>query len=90
MRAATTHFINELVASAASTTTSARPGAPDRPGLMIARRCRYFWDTVPMLARDPKHIEDLDTTGPDHGADAAGYGCLRQELAAEVKLVRNW
>lgn len=42
-----------------------------------------------MLARDPKRIEDVDTTGPDHGADAMRYGCLRQELAAQVKLVRE-
>lgn len=65
-------------------------GSPDRPGLLIARRCRYFWDTVPMLARDPRRIEDVDTTGPDHGADAIRYGCLRQELAAQVKLVRHF
>lgn len=64
-------------------------GSPDRPGLYVARRCRYFWDTVPMLARDAKRIEDVDTTGPDHGADAIRYGCLRQELAAGVKLVRE-
>ncbi|GAB3751272.1 hypothetical protein [Lysobacter olei] len=48
--------------------------SPDRPGLCVARRCRYFWDRVPMLARDPKHIEDVDMTGPDHGADAIRYG----------------
>ena len=41
-----------------------------------------------MLARDTKRIEDVDTTGPDHGADAIRYGCLRQELAAEVRLER--
>ncbi|WP_284449001.1 hypothetical protein [Pseudoxanthomonas mexicana] len=64
-------------------------GSPDRPGLYVARRCRYFWDTVPMLARDAECIEDLDTTGPDHGADAIRYGCLRQELAAGVPLVRH-
>ena len=60
-------------------------GKPDRPGLYIARRCRYFWDTVPMLARDAKRVEDVDTTGPDHGADAICYGCLRQEWATELK-----
>lgn len=49
-------------------------GKPDRPGLYIARRCRYLWDTVPMLARDAKRIEDVDTTGPDHGADAVATG----------------
>jgi hypothetical protein len=64
-------------------------GSADRPGLYVARRCRYFWDTVLMLARDAKRIEDVDTTGPDHGADAIRYGCLRQELAAVVKPVRH-
>lgn len=41
--------------------------------------------TVPMLARDAKRIEDVDTTGPDHGADAIRYGCLRTEWATELK-----
>ena len=42
-----------------------------------------------MPARDAKRIKDVDTTGPDHGADAIRYGGLRQELAAGVKLVRH-
>lgn len=54
-------------------------GKPDRPGLYIARHCEYFWDTVPYLARDQKRIEDMETTGPDHAADAVRYGCLRKE-----------
>ena len=54
-------------------------GKPDRPGLYIARHCEYFWDTVPYLARDQKRVEDLETTGPDHAADAVRYGCLRKE-----------
>ncbi len=66
----------------------AHAGSTDRPGLAIARRCRYFWDTVPMLARDVKRIEDVDSSGPDHGADAIRYGCLREEMAPSVKLVR--
>lgn len=49
-------------------------GSPDRPGLYVARRCRYFLGTVPMLARNPKRIEDVGTTGPDHGADAIRTG----------------
>ncbi|HAJ41065.1 MAG TPA: hypothetical protein DCM00_00080, partial [Alcanivorax sp.] len=49
-------------------------GKPDRPGLYIARHCTYFWDTVPYLARDQKRVEDMDTTGPDHAADAVRYG----------------
>ena len=41
-----------------------------------------------MLARDPKRIEDVDTTGPDHGADATRYACLREDFATD--LVVRW
>ena len=49
-------------------------GKPDKPGLYISRHCEYFWQTVPYLGRDPRNAEDLDTRGPDHGADAVRYG----------------
>lgn len=52
-------------------------GKPDLPGLYVSRDCRYFWETVPYLARDQKRVEDLDSSGPDHAADAVRYGCLR-------------
>jgi hypothetical protein len=58
-------------------------GKPDVPGLYIARHCEYFWATVPYLGRDPRKVEDLDSRGPDHAADAARYGCLRE--AQEVQ-----
>jgi hypothetical protein len=53
-------------------------GKPDVPGLYIARHCEYFWATVPYLGRDPRRVEDLDSRGPDHAADAVRYGCLRE------------
>lgn len=46
----------------------------------------FFWETVPTLAGDMKRIEDLDTTGPDHGADAIRYGCLVQRQARRIDL----
>ena len=49
-------------------------GKPDVPGLYIARTCEYFWATVPYLDRDPRRVEDLDSRGPDHAADACRYG----------------
>lgn len=61
-------------------------GDHDRPGLYISRRCQYFWNTVPMLPRDAKKIEDVDSTGPDHGADAVRYGCLQVQWAHQVNL----
>lgn len=51
-------------------------GKPDVPGLYISRTCTYFWETVPYLGRDIKRVEDVDSAGPDHAADAVRYGCL--------------
>jgi hypothetical protein len=59
-------------------------GKPDVPGLYVSRSCSYFWDTVPYLARDDKRVEDLDSTGPDHGADACRYGILRLRRQAVI------
>jgi hypothetical protein len=53
-------------------------GKPDVPGLYVSRACSYFWETVPFLARDEKRVDDVDSSGPDHAADAVRYGCLRQ------------
>ena len=61
-------------------------GKPDVPGLYIPRHCEYFWQTVPYLGRDPKRVEDVDSRGPDHAADAVRYGCLREHYG--VRRVR--
>lgn len=63
-------------------------GKPDQAGLYIARSCEYFWGTVPSLPRDPKRVEDVDSTGPDHGADACRYGCLQSNRRAIVEPLR--
>lgn len=47
-----------------------------KPGLWISERCQYFWKTVPFLERDPTRPEDIISTGPDHGADAARYAVM--------------
>ncbi len=59
-------------------------GKPDVPGLYIARHCEYFWATVPYLGRDPRRVEDLDSRGPDHAADAVRYGCCRQRQSVRL------
>ncbi|MEJ1372723.1 MAG: phage terminase large subunit [Candidatus Sedimenticola sp. (ex Thyasira tokunagai)] len=62
-------------------------GKPDVPGLYISRNCEYFWATVPYLARDPRNAQDLDSRGPDHGADACRYGLLHQGIdTKQIKL----
>lgn len=60
-------------------------GKPDVPGLYISRGCEYFWATVPYLARDQKRVEDVDSNGPDHAADACRYGLLRMRRQATVE-----
>lgn len=64
-------------------------GKPDVPGLYVSRSCEYFWQTVPTLARDQKRVEDLDSSGPDHGADAMRYGLLRMRNTASLRTIRG-
>ena len=63
-------------------------GKPDMPGLYIARTCTYFWETVPYLGRDVKRVEDVDSSGPDHGADACRYGLMRLRRTASSEPLR--
>lgn len=62
-------------------------GKPDAPGLYVSRNCAYWWATVPYLARDERRIEDVDSDGPDHGADACRYGCLGRPNVGSVERV---
>ncbi len=48
-----------------------------KPGMWVSERCRGFWETVPLVPRDPLHPEDLDTSAIDHWADAARYAATR-------------
>lgn len=64
-------------------------GKPDVPGLYISRANEYFWSTVPYLARDQKRVEDVDSNGPDHAADAVRYGCLRRDDRARIGTFSN-
>lgn len=48
--------------------------APDGwPYLQIADNCRYLAASIPSLIYDEKKVEDLDSDGDDHGADAVRY-----------------
>ena len=50
-----------------------------KPGMWVSARCKYFWATVPFLERDPTRPEDIISSGPDHGADAARYAVMHSE-----------
>ncbi|GGA62239.1 phage terminase large subunit [Sphingomonas psychrolutea] len=55
-------------------TLLSQAGKPDLPGLYLSRSCDYAWETLPVLPRDPRDIEDVDSAAPDHAADAIRYG----------------
>lgn len=59
-------------------TQFSQAGQPDKPGLYLARHCEYAWQTLPVLPRDPRDIEDVDSSAPDHAADAIRYGVIWQ------------
>lgn len=61
-------------------------GKPDKPGLYVSRDCDYWWSTVPYLSHDVKRREDLDTHGPDHGADACRYGLMAETVARGLSM----
>lgn len=63
-------------------------GKPDVPGLYISRACTFFWSTVPTLARDQRRVEDLDSAGIDHAADACRYGVLQRGVVSSSQKVR--
>ncbi len=45
---------------------------------------------MPYLARDQRRVEDVDSNGPDHAADACRYGLLYQRLLIGVIEGLKW
>ena len=53
---------------------SVRDGKPrEEPGIFIFENCTHFMRTVPVLPRDEKDLDDVDTKAEDHVADEARY-----------------
>lgn len=56
---------------------------PEGPAFYIMDHCRQLIDHLPVLQRDPKKPEDVDTNAEDHDYDAARYRVLKGSGAAE-------
>lgn len=54
-------------------------GSPVSPGLYATERCLSFWATIPMLTYDPKNPLDIESSGPDHTADADRYAIMAMQ-----------
>jgi len=48
-------------------------GLREEPGLFVFGRCRDFQRTVPVLPRDEKDMDDVDSDAEDHIADETRY-----------------
>lgn len=46
------------------------------PGLFFCPQAQYALATIPFLSRDQRRADDLNSTGPDHAADAIRYALL--------------
>lgn len=53
-----------------------RPDENNHVRLHVSSRCRFFIETFPQLVYDLDKVEDLDTDGEDHLADALRYGLM--------------
>ncbi|WPZ32229.1 terminase family protein [Thalassobaculum sp. OXR-137] len=51
-------------------------GYMDGPGLFVFSTCEAVLATVPSLPRNPKDLDDVDTTANDHAYDALRYRVL--------------
>lgn len=47
----------------------------EEPGMFIFETCRQFIRTVPVLPRDPRDADDVDTDAEDHTGDETRYEC---------------
>lgn len=61
---------------------------PEEPGLLVFDTCSAgFIRTIPVLPRDPKHPDDIDTDAEDHVADETGYRLTAaRSVARRVKV----
>lgn len=57
---------------------------PEGPAFYIMDHCRQLIDHLPVLQRDPKKPEDVDTNAEDHDYDATRYRVLKGSGAAEA------
>lgn len=58
---------------------------PEYPGLWVFDNCREWIRTVPILMRDEREVEDIDTNSEDHIADETRYVCQTVRPPMKIK-----
>jgi len=61
---------------------------PESPGMWIVDTCTHFIRTVPVLPRDERKPDDIDTSAEDHIADETRYRVLAEKRHAYVSSLR--
>jgi len=61
---------------------------PEEPALYIMDHCRNLLEHLPVLQRDEKKPEDVDTKQEDHDYDSLRYRVLKGSGAAELLVIR--
>lgn len=65
-----------------------REGEPrEKPGFFVCRRCVQFQETFPVLSRDERNPDDVDTDAEDHIGDETRYRVLRKDLGLKRRVV---
>ena len=73
------------------TMLSACNDAPmERPGFFVFETCRQWIRTVPMLPRDDKYQDDVDTEAEDHMGDMTRYRLLRKPPSEVAVTTLHW
>jgi hypothetical protein len=65
---------------------ASRQSPMEEAGMFVFNTCRQFIRTFPVLPRDERNPDDVDTTAEDHPGDVCRYRV--QEVRREVKVVK--
>jgi hypothetical protein len=65
--------------------TPMKDGTRERPGIYTCARCTEFLRTFPVLPRDEKNLDDVDTDAEDHIGDEVRYFLRRKRLEMSQK-----
>lgn len=64
---------------------SRQPAPREEPGLFVFSNCRQFIRTVPVLQRDERDVDDVDTRAEDHIADETRYRVTLKKRAFKAR-----
>ena len=63
---------------------------PEKPGMWIMDSCPRLIAHLPVLTRDEKKIEDIDTNQADHDYDVLRYRVLQKKQVTTTKFVKGF